>query len=600
MAATAVAGALIAAFTSSAAPTGTGWIDLLERALAVALVAVAASRARRWSLVFGSVLVTAGAPWPLLLGGLGALGGTVFLVETRVRSRVLGSLVGVAVALVSLGLEVPGPVGMETLLALTATVPILVSGYRRSTSPARSVVKRVALVVVCAAGLAVLLTGIAAVLSVADVSDAVAATEEAVDVATAGEGGESAALFASAGESFRAADSAVGSWWASGTRLIPLLGANLAAVQRSVSAGVDLTSAGEELVSGAEFSEVQLEGGGVDLVALEALQPRVTAAGEALASARSTLDGAESAWLVGPLADRLATVQDRLAETSDNADNAVVAVDGLPAVLGADAPRRYLFLFGNPAESRDMGGHIGNWAELVADGGRIELVEVGGPLDLASPELSETFLDTLPASFATMDPARNPQNLGATPDLPVAMDAAAQLLEQRTSRPVDGVVYADVGAFAAMLGLVGPVEVPGLPGFELDEDNAVEFLTRDQYILFDSPDASGDALEEVISTVFDRLTSTKLAGPDALGATFAPLVEAGRFQFMTYHDEDVEMLEHFSLDGAVPTPEGHDVLGVFNRNAGPSKIDSYLERDVASLIRWDPDSGAVASTVWVA
>lgn len=593
-------GALVGVLASSASPTATSWIDAIERAMAIALVTVAASRARRWALVFGAALVTIAAPWPLLLLGLFCLAVTVFQVETRTRNRVVGALVGAVVTLVCLGLSVPGPAGTETMLALAATVPILGSGYRRSTSHARAVIRRVVVSLVVLFALSLTLTVIAGSLAAKRVDEAIELTGRAVAAAEAGTGGESAGLFEQANEAFGAADATIGSLWASGPRLIPVVGANLGAIQRAVGAGADLTEAGASLVSGTEFEDVQLDEGGVDLVALGELTPRVLEASDVLEGARATLRDAGSVWLVGPLADRLDEIEGRLAETGHNADNATMAVEGLPSMLGADGPRRYLFLFANPAESRDMGGHIGNWAEVTADRGRIDLVEVGSPQDLSMPELSAEMEDEFPASFVTMDPARFPQNLGATPDLGVATRFAAELFESRFDRAVDGVAYADPEAFAAFVGLTGPVAVPGLVGFELTEDNAVGFLTRDQYVLFDSEEASADALEEVIRVVFDRLTSTQLPGPDRLGEIFSPLVRDGHFRIDSLHAEDREMLGHFGLLRDVPEPDGGDVLAVLNRNAGPSKIDSFLTRDTDVDIEWDPRTGTVDSVVEVA
>ncbi|MCO5321143.1 MAG: DUF4012 domain-containing protein [Microthrixaceae bacterium] len=599
-----VAFALLAAVAavvfSSAAPTNTVWIDAVERALAAGLITVAASRARRWTLVVGAVVVTAASPWPQLLVGVLALFGTVFLVETRRRDRLLGALIGGFVAVLSMRLDVPGPTGVETLVALVATAPIVVSGYRRSSLVVRRIARRSLAVVAVFVVVTTALAAIAGVLSLGHLNTAVTQTETAVDLAGEGTGDESAAAFEEANNSFGAAQNTIGAAWASGARFIPIVGANLAAAQRAVDAGVELTDAGASLVSGAEFDTVQLDGGGVDLVALEEFAPRVVGASDALATATEKIDGSYSTWLVPQVRTRLDEVHERLGTVGSDADNAAVAVNGLPSLLGADGPRRYLFLFGNPAESRDMGGHIGNWAEVVADNGRIDLIEVGRPLELSMPDLSEEFAERYPASFTDMDPARSPQNLGATPDLALTAQVAGELFEASTGRAVDGVAYADVEAFAAMLDLAGDVEVQTPSGpVVLNSDNAVEFLTRSQYELFDSDEASGDALDAVIETTFDRLTTTKLPGPESLGELYAPLVNDGRFQFYSLHDDDVAMLDHFGLDGAVLDPDGQDLLGVFNRNVGPNKIDSFLERDVDTDITWDPTTGAVGSTVTV-
>ncbi|MCZ7628829.1 MAG: hypothetical protein M5U19_07090 [Microthrixaceae bacterium] len=83
-------------------------------------------------------------------------------------------------------------------------------------------------------------------------------------------------------------------------------------------------------MSGAEFEEVQLDDGGVDLMALDALAPRVIQAADVLGDAQATIASAGSVWLLAPLAERLSQVDERPGITANNADNAAVAVEGAP------------------------------------------------------------------------------------------------------------------------------------------------------------------------------------------------------------------------------------------------------------------------------
>ncbi len=59
------------------------------------------------------------------------------------------------------------------------------------------------------------------------------------------------------------------------------------------------------------------------------------------------------------------------------------------------------------------------------------------------------------------------------------------------------------------------------------------------------------------------------------------------------------MLDAVGLTGAVPDPAGRDLLGVVSRNANPSKIDQFLERSTSAVVRWNPRTGEVGSTVTV-
>jgi hypothetical protein len=586
---------------SDASPTGTPALDAVERFLLIAVVALSAARARRWTFLVGSVIVAIAGAGVGAWAGVAALFATVGLVEFRVRSRMAGAVIGSVIGLVALNLSIGGPIVVEPLLGVAAVGPILVSGYRRSTRDTRRSVRRALVVVVVCCLVALLVAGVAALWSVGDVRAAVRSTEEGLAAAQNAEGAAASESLQSAHESFSTATRKIGAWWSTPARIVPGVGANVTAVQASVHAGAELTEGAATLVGDVDFESVLLDGGGVDLGQLESLRPRVTAAGDALRTADDAVRAAGSVWTLGPLTDALKETSGRLEGLSEQSEHAIVALDGLPPLLGADGPRRYLVLLANPAESRDMGGHIGNWAELTAEDGRIDLVDVGGPLDLSLPADSGAAIlgSDYGAALLEMQPTRYPQNLGSSPDLEEVARLAAEIFRAATGHDLDGVMYADVFAFAAFLELVGPVSVSGLEdGREIDSSTAVQFLTVDQYRDFSDEGAANDSLELLIEEVFDRLTTTKMAGPAELGSIFGPLVAQGRLQFATTGGPG-EMLDHFGLGGTVPDPQGGDLLGVFNRNAGPSKVDAFLERQVSVDVDWDPASGDVRSFVAV-
>ncbi|MCZ7628830.1 MAG: hypothetical protein M5U19_07095 [Microthrixaceae bacterium] len=187
-----VVGAIMAMLVSDAAPTATTWIDALERGLFVAVVASAASRARRWA--WCSARCWSRSP---LLGrcccwGLPVSGVSVLQVETRTRNRTVGAVTGATVALVSLGLSVPGPTGIETVLAVAATAPIMASGYRRAMPGARRSVRRAALALLIVLAVSLVVTVIAGVMASGRVDSAIELTNRAVDAAESGAGSESA------------------------------------------------------------------------------------------------------------------------------------------------------------------------------------------------------------------------------------------------------------------------------------------------------------------------------------------------------------------------------------------------------------------------
>lgn len=602
VAAVAAVAALVVVVAAESAPTTIGWVDALYRAAVTVLVVVAAARARRWSLVIGAGLTAVAATGQARFAALVALALVVALVFSSRRHRVLGALAGGLIATASFHLDVGGPLGLETLLALAATSPILVSAYRYSPRRIRRSARRTAVALAASAVALVAISGLAAALSTTTLNAAIDATRAGITEVSDGDDEAAAASFELATERFGEARARVGAWWASGGRLVPLVGANLAPVQDAVRLGGELTASAGQIAAEVDYERIRRPEGGVDLDALAEFEAPMLSAAETLDRASEVLDGVTSPWVVGPLADRLDEFAAEVADLRSQTSLAALAVRDGPALLGADAPRRYLILLGNPAELRDLGGHLGNWVEMVVDDGRFDLVEVGGPLELSIPseQTPEWLATDFPASFAAVKPSIYPQNWGADPDLPTVADLAGRQFEHVTGRSVDGVLYADTAAFAALLSLTGPVTLSGLPEpVELSSGNAEEFLTREQFVRYGNESEASAPVERAIEDAFERLVSTQLPGPRSLADSFGPLVNSGRFLMATSHEDDEELLTRTGLRGAMPEPDGGDALAVLQRNANPSKIDSFLRRSTQVDFQWNPTSGTVTSVVSV-
>ena len=83
-----------------------------------------------------------------------------------------------------------------------------------------------------------------------------------------------------------------------------------------------------------------------------------------------TLD-TDALW--SPIAGPVTELQTKVDDASALADRASLAVRLLPAMLGGDGPRHYLFLFQNNAEIRATGGIPGAFALMKADDGKLTL-----------------------------------------------------------------------------------------------------------------------------------------------------------------------------------------------------------------------------------
>lgn len=590
---------------SGAEPTGTSWVDPVYLMVFGAVTTLAASRARRRVLVVSGALVSVatagfGGVWGVAgVCGLVAFALAVVMAIRDIRTEELSAVVGALLATAMVRIDLEWVPHGGSLVAGVVSVVLVVSGVRNSPRLTRRRINRVlsgcAGVLVLGAGLG----GLAGWFARSPVAEAADRTTEAVELAGDGRTDEAAELFGRARSEFDSAASTTGAWWTAPAALVPVISQNLDAVDAAANAGALLSGTAARITEEVSYDRLRREGGGVDLAVLAEFRAPVVRAAAELRRAEFDLRALDSPWLLGPLADRLEVFRGKVADVLDETEIAELAVQHAPGILGSGGPRRYLVLLGNPAELRDVGGHIGNWAELVVDEGVLDLVEVGGPLELSRPEGEAALRDDpirYPPSLVALQPARYPQNWGGTPDFGAVARVSADLFEQKVGRVVDGVIYADPAALAAIMEITGPVPVAGLAE-PLRAEQAVAFLTEDQFALYGDDDAADAALQGFITDVFDRFTSVKLPGPRRMSELFTPVVRSGRLRFVSLRSGDGNLLRRMGLDTDTTADPGQDLLAVVNRNANPSKIDAFLRRSSRYDVVWDPATGRIEGRV---
>jgi hypothetical protein len=584
---------------SDAAPTGHWIVDALYRAVFATATVLAGARARRWNLLVAAALVAVGSDgWMLVPAAVALVLGLLMAWRDR-RDRVLGGAAGALVAWAALGLSWPAsPTGATALLAAAAVVPLWVSGYRNARRPTRRGIRNGLIGAVAIGLLGVLAAAGFALTQRTTLIDAAESTVDAAASITSSSGEADTQVFEDNRAAFASVAHAATAWWMTPTRLVPVVSQHVRAVQVAATSGAELNSFAAELSKSVDYDRLQRDDGSIDLALLAEFAAPVTAANTTLARVESELGAIGSPWLLPPLADQLSEFTTEVQGAGSATAVADAAVRHLPGILGADGPRRYLLLLGNPAESRDLGGHLGNWAELVVTDGKIDVTRVGVPYELFAPwtEPSPVLPDDtgLPPSLIEMQPERFPQNWGSSPDMATVERLARGLYPQAAGgAPIDGVLYADPVAFAALLRLTGPVEAGGV---RLTPDNAVEYLTRDQFL---TPVPQEAPVSDLIRVALDQLTGNRLPGTEQITSAFSDVVGQGHLQFLSGTSSENELMALVGLDQPLPEPAGSDVVAVISRNANPSKIDAYLHRTIDYDVEWDPATGRVRSRVVV-
>ena len=158
-----------------------------------------------------------------------------------------------------------------------------------------------------------------------------------------------------------------------------------------------------------------------------------------------------------------------------------------PPSSATTGTRRYFLAFQNNAELRGTGGFIGNWGEIVGEGGRLRLERFGrlrGAERRRDPPPDGHRVRRRSSSAGRMfNPGQIWQQVNVSPDFPTTARLIGELYPQSGGEPVDGVIAVDPPGLAAMLKLTGPVAVPGWP-VPITADNVVDVTLREAYEAF--------------------------------------------------------------------------------------------------------------------
>jgi hypothetical protein len=161
---------------------------------------------------------------------------------------------------------------------------------------------------------------------------------------------------------------------------------------------------------------------------------------------------------------------------------------------------------------------------------------------------------------------------------------------------VDGTISIDPLAVAALLDVVGPVNVPSWP-VAISSRNAPSVLLHEQYVALGEV-ARENFLGEVIGAVWLRATTGDLPSPAALARALGPAVRSRHIQLHSRRPAEQAALERLGAAGAIRY-SGGDHLALVTDNASQSKIDWFLHRAVDYRVRYDPVSGSSDATATV-
>jgi hypothetical protein len=588
-----VVGGAVAAW-SGASPTGSTVLDAVLLVVSVGAVVWAAASAPWWLLAVTAGVAAVTALQPVLIGlGVVAFAAALFIGVRRDHLSTLRAVVAAMTLNVLLRSELEGFFGLSAVVGVTCAVALWVFGIRRRPARLRrwGVLTTVAVVVVAlfAAGL-----GATAMWSVrSDLELGAQLARAAISTLDDGDFEEAAEGFAQASFVLERAEDRLGGPMGLPALLVPGVAQNMratTALSAEVSGG---TAEAATALRSIDPDALRPTNGTIDLEAVAAVERPLVDVSESLAALRVVREDVDTPWLVEPLQREVDQLGRRLDDSEAQLDTAIEAVRLAPGLLGGEGERRYLVLFTSPAEARGLGGFSGNYAEITATDGRIELAEFGrtSELNRRSRE-AMAMCDGCPeeylAQWGRFGADNGPggavgqavwSNLTVAAHFPHVAATAQVLYPQAVGRSIDGVIVVDPFVVEAFMQYTGPIEVPEL-GRTVRPDNAARFILRDQYLITQDREERVDALETLGVATIEALLSEQLPRPARIARDFGPLVDERRLLMWTDDADEQALLDATGLLGALPTlgPDGGFSVSV--TNAGESKIDVFLERSV--------------------
>lgn len=313
------------------------------------------------------------------------------------------------------------------------------------------------------------------------------------------------------------------------------------------------------------------------LEGIAALEEPATRSHEAFRAAADELATYDSEDFVGPLTRAFDQLRTQVTDAERALDTAARASRLMPALLGADGDRDYLYVFQNNAEVRSTGGLPGNISLVSASAGRVEIVEQASGAQMG--ELPRPVLPLTAEEREVFGAQLGTYFLDAnfTPDFPRAAELWQARWRHEFQQNVDGVFTVDPVTLSYLLEATGPVQVGAV---ELTAENVVRVVESLVYLNEPDPLRQDEFLNAVAKQVFDTFASGAGDPVRVIQGLYRGVSE-GRVRLHSFTDADQAEVAGTEIAGELAAESTVDPqVGVYLNDGTGSKMSYYLHYDV--------------------
>jgi len=359
-----------------------------------------------------------------------------------------------------------------------------------------------------------------------------------------------------------------------------------AAVDSVSAMGIDLATAGLSLAA-LDRSIIQRTGGQGGKSLLSMLSLVVANIAPIKAQLSRALADAESVDLsILPDAQRASFIhgESQISQVLDALDQFQKLVPVLNEALGGNGARTILLEQVNPAELRPGGGFIGTYSLLKADHGALSLIGSGDSYSLADPRPSqgEPGYVAPPPQFEELLPGVSWSFIDSNfyPDFPSNAQQGAKFASPRLRMHIDAVIAIDYYTVAQLLGIIGPIQVPGY-GITLTSTNFVPTVA--EYDLNQLIDPNANAIHKAIlgavaGPLLQHLVSLPPGQWPGVVAALNDLAARRHLQ-VYFNDPTVEnTMVRYGWAGVLKPTAAPDYMMEVEANLGGTKANYFVTR----------------------
>ena len=380
------------------------------------------------------------------------------------------------------------------------------------------------------------------------------------------------------------------------TKNIPYIGTQVKAADNLLTAGINISTAlnqisglGMDILavlnedSHASFDSITPEQKKEILEKIYISPPDIQGAKAELDLAVSQIEQIPDEGLLGPIANAVEPIKEKLPLIKQLIDKAVPMIEIIPSIVGYPEEKTYLFLLQNNNELRPTGGFIGTYGILKVKDGEMESFFTDNIYAIDVPAKEYLFVDP---------PQPYQDYLGSTqwfmrdanwdPGFPESAQKVEEFyhLENGPENNIDGVIAVDPVFIGSLLELTGPITVDGI---EFTAENFVDQLQYQVEVAYVEQGIEQLERKEIIGRMASILMERMMTLPKSewgnLWEIFARNVDEKHILLYLKDEEIQQRISEMNWAGEMKKSD-YDYLMVVDTNLGALKSDKVMDKSI--------------------